>query len=99
MNNELTIKIAGEAGQGIETLGMALCKLIKRLGLNIFANQDYMSRVRGGNNFFQVRIAYQPLFALRSTSDIVVALDKESVALYSQQLNPGGLLILDKQKF
>ncbi|MBF0484854.1 MAG: 2-oxoacid:acceptor oxidoreductase family protein [Candidatus Omnitrophica bacterium] len=47
---ELTIKICGEAGQGMQTIGMALCKLYKKSGYHVFANQDYMSRIRGGNN-------------------------------------------------
>ncbi len=33
MRNELTIKIAGEAGQGMQTIGVALAKLYKKAGL------------------------------------------------------------------
>ncbi len=96
---ELTIRICGEAGQGIETVGMACCKLFKKTGLNIFANQDYMSRIRGGNNFFQIRVSGRQLYALRKNSDIVIALDKASVAIHRRDINPAGKLILDKQKF
>ncbi|MDD2752662.1 MAG: 2-oxoacid:acceptor oxidoreductase subunit alpha [Candidatus Omnitrophica bacterium] len=99
MEREVTIKISGEAGQGMQTIGMALCKLFKDTGFSIFANQDYMSRVRGGNNFFQLRISQQPLFALRQNSDILVALDKQSVALQKKNLNSSSIIILDKQKF
>jgi 2-oxoglutarate ferredoxin oxidoreductase subunit alpha len=99
MKNELTIKIAGEAGQGMQTVGLALCKLFNKTGLNIFANQDYMSRIRGGNNFFQLRISDKPLYTLRKSSDIVVALDKPSVAIHKKDLTAKGKLILDKQKF
>jgi len=99
MNSEITIKISGEAGQGIETIGMVLSKMFKDAGFSIFANQDYMSRVRGGNNFFQLRISQKPLFTLRKNSDIVVALDKASVDLQRKNLNPKGIIILDKKKF
>jgi 2-oxoglutarate/2-oxoacid ferredoxin oxidoreductase subunit alpha len=49
------ILIGGAAGQGMETLASILEKLLKRKGFEIFTIQDYMSRVRGGHNFFQIR--------------------------------------------
>jgi len=99
MRNELTIKIAGEAGQGMQTIGIALSKLFKRTGLNIFCNQDVMSRIRGGNNFTQLRISHKPIYTLRRDSDIVVALDKTSVSLHSKNMASAGIMILDKQKY
>ncbi len=99
MMNELTIKITGEAGQGMQTIGAALCQLFKNTGFHIFANQDYMSRIRGGNNFFQLRISNKPLFALRRKSDITVALDKASVAFHKPNMTDGGILVLDRKKF
>ncbi len=52
LNNEITIRIAGEAGQGMQTIGMALCSIFKRGGFHFFANKDYMSRIRGATIFF-----------------------------------------------
>ena len=47
---DLTIKISGEAGQGIQTIGETLARVFARSGLHVFAHQDYESRVRGGHN-------------------------------------------------
>ncbi len=77
MANEITIKISGEAGQGMQTIGAVLCQIFKKAGYHIFANQDYMSRIRGGNNFFQIRVSDVPLFTLRKKADIFAALDKK----------------------
>ena len=96
---ELTIKIAGEAGQGTQTIGTALCAMFKKLGRYIFANQDYMSRVRGGNNFFQLRICDKPVQALKAKADILIALDKKSVDLHRAVITERGIIILDKAKF
>ncbi|MCK9615365.1 MAG: 2-oxoacid:acceptor oxidoreductase subunit alpha [Candidatus Omnitrophica bacterium] len=98
MFSELTIKIAGEAGQGMQTVGLNLCRLFKCIGFYVFANQDYMSRVRGGNNFFQLRIANKPLYALRKNSDIIVALDEPSVGMHKPTLNKDGIIIIDRKK-
>jgi 2-oxoglutarate/2-oxoacid ferredoxin oxidoreductase subunit alpha len=99
MNDELTIKIAGEAGQGMQTIGIALCNLFRKSGFYIFANQDYMSRVRGGNNFFQLRIANNPVYTLRQKADIVIALDSKSVELHRADIFESGVLLLDNNKF
>ncbi|MDD5165893.1 MAG: 2-oxoacid:acceptor oxidoreductase subunit alpha [Candidatus Omnitrophica bacterium] len=99
MADELTIKIAGEAGQGMQTIGAALSRFFRKNGFHIFANQDYMSRVRGGNNFFQLRIANKPVYTLRQKADITVALDKNSVTLHQNSIAEEGIIILDKAKF
>lgn len=99
MSKELTLKIAGEAGQGMQSISLALCKAFKKAGLNIFANQDYMSRIRGGNNFSQLRICEEPIYTLRNLTDILVALDKPSVSIHSQKLSKEAVIILDKKKF
>lgn len=98
MNKELTIRIAGEAGQGMQTIGQALCLIYNNSGFHIFANQDYMSRIRGGNNFFQLRIAQLPIYTLRSTSDIIVALDRNSLNIHRENLAKDGIMVLDKKK-
>lgn len=99
MNHELSLRIAGEAGQGVQTVGPALCTIFKRCGFHLFAHQDYMSRIRGGNNYFQIRISSNPLYTLRQKADIVVALDKASVAIHKKDLSAKGVIILDKKKF
>jgi 2-oxoglutarate ferredoxin oxidoreductase subunit alpha len=48
---DYSIKISGEAGQGIQTVGGTLARLFARAGYHVFTHQDYESRVRGGNNF------------------------------------------------
>ena len=83
----------------MQTIGQALCLIYKNFGAHIFANQDYMSRIRGGNNFFQLRIAGAPVFTLRKNIDILVALDNSSVDIHKASINSGGIIILDKKKF
>jgi hypothetical protein len=50
---DFSIKIGGEAGQGIQTIGDVLTKVFSRSGFHVFTHQDYESRVRGGHNFYQ----------------------------------------------
>jgi 2-oxoglutarate ferredoxin oxidoreductase subunit alpha len=96
---DLTIKIAGEAGQGMQTIGTIFCKICKDRGFYVFAHQDYMSRVRGGNNFFQVRLSDAPVLAPSQKADILLALNGASVELHRPSLADNGIIVLDKTKY
>lgn len=95
MLNEINVRLAGEAGQGIVAAGMMLCRMYRAGGLRVFAIQDYMSRIRGGSNFLQVRAAAAPVYAPRQKADLIIALDKEAALANAGALAPGGLLVLD----
>jgi len=92
---DYSIKIGGEAGQGIQTIGGTLALFFARSGYHVFTHQDYESRVRGGHNFYQVRFSERPVTASRDRIDIIVALDKESIALHEKELSGNGLVIYD----
>ena len=95
MSVDLTLKIGGEAGQGMQTIGYVLCKTFARGGFYLFANQDYMSRIRGGHNFFQIRVKEEPVYALSEEVDILIALDKATVELHHLEIKEKGIIIFD----
>ncbi|RJQ15093.1 MAG: 2-oxoacid:acceptor oxidoreductase subunit alpha [Nitrospiraceae bacterium] len=99
---DYSIKIGGEAGQGIQTIGETLAKVFSRTGCHVFTHQDYESRIRGGHNFYQVRLSDNPVFAPKDKIDIVVALDRESFQ-HEKELTENGTVIYDsadlKQKY
>jgi 2-oxoacid:acceptor oxidoreductase, alpha subunit len=96
---DCTIRIAGEAGQGIQTIGVSFCRIIKDCGWSLLANQDYMSRVRGGNNYYQVRMGEQRPLSFGETIDILVPLNAESVNLHRGSLASAGRIVVDKKNF
>lgn len=92
---DYTIKIGGEAGQGIQTIGDTLARVFSRTGYHVFTHQDYESRIRGGHNFFQIRFSDKPVMSSRMKIDILVALDKESITLHEKELSDNGRIIYD----
>ena len=90
------ILIGGAAGLGMESLAVILEKVLKRSGAEIFALQDYMSRVRGGHNFFQIRFADQPLQSHADRLDVIIALDAGTVTEHLERLLPEGIVIADE---
>ncbi|MDO8748517.1 MAG: 2-oxoacid:acceptor oxidoreductase subunit alpha [Candidatus Omnitrophota bacterium] len=94
MNVDITIKIAGEAGQGLQTIGRLLAKAFSRGGWHVFANQVLQSRIRGGHNWFQVRVSDIKILAPAEVTDILIALDNESV-YHTRELSENSITIFD----
>ena len=92
----MTIKIGGEAGMGVESGGAGLTKAITRGGLYVFALQDYMSRIRGGHNFFQVRVSAQELFTHTDDVHLLIAFTKDCVERHKHEVVKGGAIIYDE---
>jgi 2-oxoglutarate/2-oxoacid ferredoxin oxidoreductase subunit alpha len=89
------ILIGGAAGQGMETLVSILEKVLKRKGFEIFTIRDYMSRVRGGHNFIQVRFGNEKLNSHWNELDCIIALNDETVSNHIGRLKKDGYVICD----
>lgn len=89
------ILIGGSAGQGMDTISDFLEKSLKKKGFYVFSNKDYMSRVRGGHNYTQIRFGTDPIYSHANELDLILALDKNTALLHLNDLKEDGLLILD----
>lgn len=92
---DYSIKIGGEAGQGIQTIGDTLAKVFSRAGYHVFSHQDYESRIRGGHNFYQIRFSDNPVMSSKEKIDILVALDRESITFHEKEISENGRIIYD----
>jgi 2-oxoglutarate ferredoxin oxidoreductase subunit alpha len=95
--NRMTFMIGGEAGQGIESGGAAFAKVLARGGLHIFGLQEYMSRIRGGHNSYQIRVSEGPLYSHSDEVHLLMALLPETIERHKNEIVPGGGLIYDEQ--
>lgn len=94
--NELSIKIGGEAGQGVESSGAGFSRALARGGLYVFGMSDYMSRIRGGYNYFQIRVSPKPVYTQTDPIDFVMAFNAQSVTEHLNEIVPGGGVIYDE---
>ena len=83
---DLTLRIAGEAGHGLVSICDILARSFIECGLHVFTGQSYMSRIRGGLNWVDIRIADTELFAVREIADLLVALTSEGYECLSLTL-------------
>jgi 2-oxoglutarate ferredoxin oxidoreductase subunit alpha len=98
MPSDLNFMVGGEAGQGVQSVGFLLAKVFACGGYHVFADQDYESRVRGGHNFFRVRVSNDKVGAIAEDVDILIALDGNSVQLHQAEMASPGIIIFDGEK-
>ena len=76
--NSFQVRLGGEAGQGVESGGAGFARAVMRAGLHCFGLQDYMSRIRGGHNFYQIRVNEAPLYTFDDTLHLLLAFNRET---------------------
>ncbi|MCL6089163.1 MAG: 2-oxoacid:acceptor oxidoreductase subunit alpha [Candidatus Marsarchaeota archaeon] len=96
--NDVTLKVGGEAGSGILTVGNMFAKLMQKSGLQVFLTNDYPSLIKGGHNTITVRVAAQRIWALAAGVDILIALDKKTVQEHCKEMRSDGAIIYDSAK-
>jgi 2-oxoglutarate ferredoxin oxidoreductase subunit alpha len=96
-NLNYNVLIGGSAGQGIETVSAVLETIIKRQGFEVFTIRDYMSRVRGGHNFIQVRFGNEKVYSHRDELDGIIAMNAETIGNHIERLNAGGFIVCDEE--
>ena len=90
---DYSIKIGGEAGQGLQSIGLILAKTFCRAGYHIFTVQDYESRIRGGHSAFYLRFSDNQVEASKTEITFLVCFDKQTLSLYQTNISSGGYIL------
>ncbi|MFC1576967.1 2-oxoacid:acceptor oxidoreductase family protein [Candidatus Omnitrophota bacterium] len=96
-SNEFSVVLAGEAGQGVQTIELILTKMLKLAGYNVFATKEYMSRVRGGTNSTEIRIASHPAASFVDRIDIFLPFSKKAVDWLNHRISDTTIIAGDKK--
>ncbi|MBI2410626.1 MAG: 2-oxoacid:acceptor oxidoreductase subunit alpha [Candidatus Kerfeldbacteria bacterium] len=97
--NRFQWKIGGEAGFGIMTTGLVFSRVCMRAGLKTFAYPEYPSLIRGGHNTYQVFVDAEQASTQIHPVHILVALNKETITLHTEELIDGSAIIYDPADF
>jgi len=94
---DYTLRVGGEAGQGLATVGGALAQIFSKIGFHVFTHQDYISRVRGGHNYYQIRFSDREISASREIIDILLALDLNTIEIHRKNVKNEGFILYDSE--
>lgn len=92
---DLSIVLAGEAGQGIQAIEALLTQAFRREGYHVFASQEFMSRIRGGSNSTLLRIGSVPVRAWSDSNDLCIVFDGKAVEHLGNRIKPDTLVLAD----
>ena len=97
VTNDMSVVIGGDAGQGVESSGAGFSLSLARAGLHVFAMQDYHSQIRGGHNFYQIRISEPPRLSHGNPVHLLLALTPETAELHLDNLAEGAAVIFPEK--
>nr|NNM89633.1 2-oxoacid:acceptor oxidoreductase subunit alpha [Bacilli bacterium] len=95
MLQELSWKVGGQQGEGIDSTGKTFATSLNRMGYFIYSYRHFSSRIKGGHTNDKVRISNVARHASADTLDILVAFDQETITLNARELRENGIVIAD----
>ncbi|MDV2685508.1 2-oxoacid:acceptor oxidoreductase subunit alpha [Alkalihalophilus lindianensis] len=95
MRNQLSWKVGGQQGEGIESTGEIFATALNRLGYYLYGYRHFSSRIKGGHTNNKIRVSTSPLNSISDDLDILVAFDQETIDVNIHELREEGVVIAD----
>lgn len=91
--NRASIKVVGESGMGLLSIGMIVASSLKELGFYVNSHREYPSLIKGGHSSVQVDFSSKQIRSLRQEVDLMVALDSAGLKAYIETVKKGGIIV------
>ena len=95
MISQLSWKIGGQQGEGVESTDRIFSTALNRLGYYLYGYRHFSSRIKGGHTNNKIRISVKPIRSISDQLEILVAFDQETIDLNAHELCKGGVIIAD----
>jgi 2-oxoglutarate/2-oxoacid ferredoxin oxidoreductase subunit alpha len=97
--DDLVIRIAGEAGEGVLSTGQLITLVAARAGYGVLTDSVPPAEIKGGHSLFQIRLAPRRIHSRGDVVDILLAFNREGYDRNIRELRDGGLLLYDSGDF
>ncbi len=100
MSNQtiISVKIGGQAGQGVKSEGLLFAKVATRSGYYIHTYTEYPSLIRGGHNVMQILFSREEVRAPIKRTDFLIALNQDTITRHISEIPDGGGILYDSEK-
>ncbi|WP_042348815.1 2-oxoacid:acceptor oxidoreductase subunit alpha [Bacillus massiliigorillae] len=95
MINQLSWKVGGQQGEGIESTGEIFSIALNRLGYYLYGYRHFSSRIKGGHTNNKIRVSTTQTRSVSDDLDILVAFDQETIDVNYKELHEKGIIIAD----
>ncbi len=91
--SRITLKVAGESGMGLASVGDILARTLKVMGFYVHMDREYPSLIKGGHSNLQIDFGPKKIHSLSKDIDLVIALDRAGLVEYLNTVKRGGVLV------
>ncbi|MRG85326.1 2-oxoacid:acceptor oxidoreductase subunit alpha [Salinibacillus xinjiangensis] len=95
MVNQLSWKVGGQQGEGIEITGEIFATAMNHLGYYLYGYRHFSSRIKGGHTNNKIRVSTTPVRSIQDDLDILVAFDQETIDVNFHELQDEGIVLAD----
>src|SRR6476660_9686121 len=91
--NDFSIRVATENGSGSQTANTTLLRALFKMGIPVSGKNIFPSNIQGLPTWYTIRLSEDGFVGRRDTAEIVVAMNKNTLAEDIKRVAPGGVLI------
>ncbi len=95
MLHQLSWKVGGQQGEGIESTGEIFSTAMNRLGYHLYGYRHFSSRIKGGHTNNKINVRTSTVHTIPDDLDILVAFDQETIDVNYKELNEAGVILAD----
>lgn len=95
MRQDIVWKIGGQQGEGIDSTGEIFALSLARKGYHVASNKLFASRIKGGYTHYQIRVASKKIYYHGDYTDLLLALDEETVVNNLNVMKKGSIILKD----
>ncbi|OCA89562.1 2-oxoacid:acceptor oxidoreductase subunit alpha [Pradoshia sp. D12] len=95
MNKQLSWKVGGQQGEGIESTGEIFSIALNRLGYYLYGYRHFSSRIKGGHTNNKIRVSTTQVRSIADDLDVLVAFDQETIDVNYKELHKDGIILAD----
>lgn len=93
--NDLIIRIGGEGGEGVISVGDFITQACAHAGLDVYTFKTFPAEIKGGYAMYQVRASTERLYNQGDTFDVLCAFNGEAYNMNLASLRPGTAIVYD----
>ncbi|MCU5746769.1 2-oxoacid:acceptor oxidoreductase subunit alpha [Staphylococcus sp. SQ8-PEA] len=97
MRNQISWKVGGQQGEGIESTGEIFATAMNRKGYYLYGYRHFSSRIKGGHTNNKIRVSTTPVHAVSDDLDILIAFDQETIEVNHHEMREDSVIIADSK--
>ena len=97
MKSQISWKVGGQQGEGIESTGEIFATAMNRKGYFLYGYRHFSSRIKGGHTNNKIRVSTSPVHAISDDLDILIAFDQETIEVNHHEMREDSIIIADSK--